>query len=79
MITWGEYKKRTEKYWLGKKVVTLQKLENGNIVIPAGTILVIHRKFNGFTLKGVEFCSHCGIGTKMNIGRVPPTVLELKE
>jgi len=78
-ITQKEYEKNTEEYWLRKKVMTLRKLENGNIVIPAGTVLTIHRKYKGFTLKAVTDCPHCKIGVKLSITRGRPNLLKLFE
>lgn len=79
MITWKQYKSKTEKYWEGKKVRTLVEMRNGNFVIPKGFILVIDRKYIGFTLKGVNTCDKCGIGQRIYITRVEPTELELVE
>lgn len=78
-ITQKEYEKNTEEYWLGKKVMTLRKLENGNVMIPTGAVLTIHRKYKGFTLKAVTDCPYCKIGVKLSITRVPPNLLKLVE
>lgn len=78
-ITWTEYKKRTEIYWKGKFVKTLFKMGNGYWAIPEGTILRITRKYQGFDLKAVQECTHCGIGKRLSISRVAPTKVELCE
>lgn len=70
MVTEKEYKKNPESYWRGKKVKTLCKLNNGYYEIPKGTILEIERKYQGFSLRGIEVCSHCEIGRKVHISRV---------
>lgn len=77
MITQREYKKYPETHWKGLKVRTLSKMQNGSYVIPAGTILVIKRKYKGFSLEGLEVCEHCKIGMRIFIGRVEPYELEL--
>ena len=77
MVTWKEYKQKPESYWKGKKIRTLIKMENGNIVIPQGTILIIDRKYKGFTLTGIKDCPHCGIGRKLYISRVTPIEVEM--
>jgi len=76
-ITWTEYKKRPKRYWKGRHVKTLLVIGNGYCEIPKGTILQITRKYQGFDLKAVQECSHCGIGKKLSISRVDPTDLEL--
>lgn len=77
MITWKEWRRKTEKYWKGKKVRTLRDIQNKAITIPAGTILEITGKYNGADLEGLEVCPHCNIGRKIYITRVEPTSLEL--
>ncbi len=77
MITWEDYKKRSMKFWEGKKVRTLLVIENGWCVIPVGTIFEITDKYSGFSLKKVDTCPHCKIGRKTSISRVDPTDLEL--
>lgn len=79
MITQKEYEKQTEKYWLGKKVITQRELKNGNVVIPAGTVLAIRRKYKGFTLDGVKECPYCKIGRLLYIAKVPPMDVSLLE
>ena len=79
MITQKDYKKYTEKYWIGKKVRTLIDIENGSVTIPKGFILMISDKNKGFSLTAIEVCPHCKIGRKLNITRVDPSELELVE
>ncbi len=79
MITWKKYRSVTELNWIGRKVKTLRELQNGNVVIPKGFVLVISRKYSGFGLEAVETCDKCGIGRKINITRVEPVALELVE
>lgn len=77
MITQAEYKKTPGRLWIGKRVRTREDLRNGNIEIPAGTILIIERKYRGFGLRGVAKCQHCKIGRVISINRVPPESVEL--
>ena len=77
MITWKKYRSVTESNWIGRKVKTLRELQNGNVVIPKGFVLVISRKHGGFGLEAVETCDKCGIGRKIYITKVQPTALEL--
>ena len=77
MVTWKEYKRKRESFWRGKKVKTLREMQNGNFVIPLGTVMVISRKYMGFTLRKIDTCTKCEIGRKLIISRVEPTVLAL--
>ncbi len=68
------YQNNTEKYFIGKKVRTTIKLQNGLLVIPPGSICTITRKFGGFNLVS-EPCEHCGV--RIRISRVPHIDVEL--
>jgi len=68
------YKNTTEKTFIGKKVRTLIKMQNGWAVIPADSICTITRKFNGFSLTS-EPCPKCGI--RIRISRVHRRDVEL--
>ena len=70
------YNKKTEKFFIGKKVRTLVQMQNGLIVIPKGKICKITRKFGGFNLT-TEPCEHCGVGIR--ISRVHRRDVELIE
>jgi hypothetical protein len=72
ILNWKEYHKHPEKYWVGKKVITLIDMQSGQYTIPKGTILEIERKYKGFNLMGLEICPHCKIGLKISIWRVEP-------
>jgi hypothetical protein len=61
------YKKTIEKVFMGKKVRTLIKMQNGFMVIPEGSICTITRKYQGFNLTS-EPCEHCGV--RIRISRV---------
>lgn len=77
MITKKQYESYPETFWIGKKVKTLKKLQNGWFEIPVGTILVINRKYKGFDLQGLEICPHCNIGKKISISRVQVNDVQL--
>ena len=77
MITWADYEGKSKKFWKGKLVRTLLSIENGNYVIPAGTVFEITDKYKGFSLRKVHICPQCGIGKKIDVTRVDPTELEL--
>lgn len=77
MITNKEYKQHPESYWKDKEVVTLNDIQNGWYLIPKGTKLRIHRKYQGFSLEGLDVCPHCKIGIKISISRVNPNGLTL--
>lgn len=68
------YRKNTEKYFMGKKVRTLREMKNGLMIIPAGIICEITRKFKGFKLTS-EPCKHCGV--RVRISEVPFCDVEL--
>ncbi len=73
MITNKEYHKLTEAKVKGLRVRCLYDLQNGNTVIPAGTILTILRKSSGYLLKGKK-CECCGISPL--ISKVEPGALD---
>jgi hypothetical protein len=79
VITQREYDTLPEKHWIGKKVRTLRTMQSREIVIPAGTVMVIQGKFAGFELEGLETCPHCKIGRRIYMTRVSPEGLELIE
>lgn len=79
MVTQKEYFRKPESFWMGKKVKTLRDMRNGWVEIPKGTILKITRKYQGFSLEGVEVCPHCKIGNRLSISRVEPIAVELLE
>lgn len=79
MITQKEYELYTEDYWRGKRVITLKELNNGWFMIPSGTELEITRKYNGFSVEGLDICPHCNIGRKISISRVEPTAFRRAE
>lgn len=58
-ITAGEYSRKPESYWRGKKVRALRPLQTGQGRVPAGTICTITKKFSGFSVE-TEACPHCG-------------------
>lgn len=68
------YKNKTEKFFVGKKVRTLIRMQNGLMVIPEGTFCTITRKFGGFNLKS-EPCETCGV--QIRISRVHRRDVEL--
>ena len=72
MITWKKYKSKNEAFWMGKKVKTLVRMENGWCEIAEGTICKITRKYKGFSLKS-DACEKCGV--RVSISRVFPTDL----
>ncbi len=77
MITEKQYKQKPLTFWNSKKVETLVNIGNGYYAIPAGTVLEITNKYQGFTLRGLDVCPHCKIGRKIDISRVEPTALRL--
>ena len=79
MISLKAYKEFPERFWKGKKVVCLRRIENGWVVIPEGFEMEIDRKYKGFSIKGVDFCEHCNIGKKLSMSRVKPQDLRLIE
>lgn len=79
MITNKEYFNKPESFWMDKKVRTLKDMRNGWFEIPKGTILKITRKYQGFSLEGIEVCPHCKIGKRLSISRVEGINLELLE
>jgi hypothetical protein len=48
------------RFEVGDLVVALFPLRNGNMVIPAGTVLKIEKRLRGYWLKSAP-CKHCGI------------------
>lgn len=68
------YKTTTEESFMGRKVRTLIKMQNGLMVIPAGSICEITRKFDGFNLTA-DPCLNCGV--RIRITRVHRRDVEL--
>lgn len=59
-ITISEYHKYSGEQWQGTHVTNIVELDNGLVVLPAGTVLRIDRKVNGFSLIS-EPCGCCGL------------------
>lgn len=68
------YRKMTEKDLKGCRVRVLTELKTYYHTIPAGTICVIERKFNGLWLCGAP-CPKCGI--QVRVTKVSPLDIEL--
>lgn len=71
-ITEAEYRRVSRDNWMHQKVRTIVPLDNGNLRIPAGAVLVIEDKQGGFQLIGPP-CSHCGVAiriTKVRPGKL---------
>lgn len=67
-MTYDQYTKTTDKVFVGQKVRLKREMKNGRMVIPAGSICTITRKFGGFNLNNSP-CEHCGV--RIRITRVP--------
>lgn len=65
------------KIKVGDKVKTLKKLQNGAIIIPAGSIGVVERLYGGLSLYFEVRCPHCNFGWRYWITRVNPSDVEL--
>lgn len=76
MISQALYKRHTEEWWKGKRVVSLQPLRNAWGEMPAGTRLEVTRKFSGFNLESLP-CTKCGF--RLRINKVPPSSLDLAD
>ena len=63
------YERTTEKEFIGRRVISLVKLRNGQCQLPTGTTFTIEGKQGGFELLSDQ-CPHCGI--KIWITKVPP-------
>ena len=61
-----------ERYFKGKKVISLQPLENANGSLPIGTVFTIQRKHGGFDLLSEE-CVRCGL--QLRISKVQPSMV----
>lgn len=72
-ITDAEYKRFTEKQWIGTRVRSLVPIKTRYSEMPAGTTWTVKNKFSGFSLQG-DPCSCCGI--KVSVDKVPVQWLE---
>ena len=79
MITWRQYRRITEKNWMGRKVKLLREIRIREQIFPAGMIFTIRRKYKGFNLYAESTCPHCGVGKRYWIHHVNPTDLQLIE
>lgn len=70
------YDKTTEKEFIGRKVVSLIRMKNGMMNIPAGVTWTIQRKQAGFELMS-DPCPHCGI--RVYISKVQPRDVEFTD
>ncbi len=70
------YDRTTEREFRGRRVRSLVELKNGWGSLPAGKILTIEKKFNGFNLIS-DPCPTCGF--RLSISRVKPRQIELLE
>ncbi len=68
----GSYRRTLEREFKGKKVVSLEPLENANGSLPRGTRFTIMRKHAGFELLSDE-CVMCGI--RLRISKVQPSMV----
>lgn len=73
MIARWEYEKRTAAQVLGLKVRSLVPLRNGWCRIPAGRVLTIVHKWDGYTLE-TDPCASCGVAVK--VARVQPSMVD---
>ena len=76
MVTQSEYKKKTKKFWNGKKVRLLSDITTGVMLIPKGKICTINDKLSGFGLIS-DPCDCCGV--RVFVHKVPPSWVELVE
>ncbi|HUU97267.1 MAG TPA: hypothetical protein VM487_16135 [Phycisphaerae bacterium] len=51
---------RRSSDWIGREVRTLREMQNGMIMIPAGTICVVHDSRSGLALQ-TDPCTRCGV------------------
>ena len=75
-MTPTEYRRMTAKDLLGRRVVTVKRLQNGYGIVPEGAMATIEEKFNGLGLV-FDPCDHCGF--KPRVSRVPSSYIDLLE
>ena len=63
------YNNTRESELIGRKVISLRSLRNGQCIMPAGSTFTIERKQGGFHLVS-DPCPHCGI--RVFISKVAP-------
>lgn len=60
----------------GATVRTLREMTNAYMVIPAGTLMTVHHKHNGFELVGVKACECCAVRPVMRKVQAHDVALE---
>ena len=73
MIGWSEYERTTAAKAVGRRVRTLADLRSAWCRIPAGAVLTVTAKRNGYTIEG-QPCLACGVTVIMV--KVRPNLLE---
>jgi hypothetical protein len=76
MITDKIYRSLSDREWRGKRLRLLRPVQNTYVILPAGTIVTVKRKFKGFEIEG-EACRCCGVRVRMT--KVLPQSFEVVE
>ena len=56
---------RLKRDWIGGYVQTRRKMQNGYVVIPAGTICEVTDSYRGLALTSAP-CEHCGMQARIS-------------
>ena len=73
-MTWAEYRRMTERQFVGRRVQLLQGIQSQAISLPPGTQGTIRHKWKGFEVR-FDPCSHCG--AKAIMTQISPVYLML--
>lgn len=55
-----KWQRKTERWWIAQRVLTMENIGNGFLVVPAGTVCTVTRKYGGLNLQS-EPCEKCGV------------------